>query len=126
LNISAPRTSGFYNTVMAPGTFFDPSGKYEPQDTLYKLTVHKPSRPLPIYLPAIFTYTPVTHPIPGSIHTIKPDNYGSNTPNYNEFSEKDLKNMPTTTVKVKAWQFPVKMQCAQGLSSYQRIGYHRQ
>jgi hypothetical protein len=97
---------------MAPDTFSDPFGQYEPQDTLYKLTVYTPPRPPPKYLPAIFTRIPVTHPVLGSVYTIKPNNYGSKTPNYEDFSQKDLANMLTKTVKVKAWRFPVKMRCA--------------
>jgi hypothetical protein len=94
------------------GLFFDRFGEYEPQDTLYKLTVHEPLRPPPRYLPAIFTRTAVTHPFVGSWHTIKSDNYGSRTPNYDDFCERDLANMSTRTVKVKAWRFPLDMRCA--------------
>jgi hypothetical protein len=97
---------------MALGQFFDPLGETEHQDTIYTLTVHKPLRPPPNYFPAIFTRAPVTYPKTGSTHTIKPDNYGSKTPNYDDFTELDLKNMPTKVVKLKAWQFPVAMRCA--------------
>jgi hypothetical protein len=54
----------------------------------------------------------VTHPSIGLRHTIKPDDYGSKTPNYDDFSEKDLTKMPTKAVPLEAWQFPVEMRCA--------------
>jgi hypothetical protein len=97
---------------MGLGPFFDPLGETEPNDTIYALTVHMPPRPPPKYLPVFFTRKPVTHPRTGVRHTIKPDNYGSKTPNYDDFLEKDLKQMPTKVVKLKAWQFPLAMRCA--------------
>jgi hypothetical protein len=97
---------------MALGRFFDLLGETESQNDIYTLVVYKPPRPPPKYLPAIFTRTPVTHLFIGTRHTIKPDNYGSKTPNYDEFSEKDLAKMHTKIVRLKAWQFPVEMRCA--------------
>jgi hypothetical protein len=96
---------------MALGPYYDPLGESEMQETLYTLTVHKPPRPPPKYLPSIFTRIPVTHANTGPAYTLKPSNYFSKTPNYDDFWEKDLKDMPTQVVKLKAWQFPLRMRC---------------
>jgi len=96
---------------MALGQFFDPLGETENQDTIYTLTVYKPPRPPPKYLPANFTRVPVTYHNTGT-YTIKPDNYCTRTPIYDDFEDLDLKNMPTKIMKLKAWQFPVGMRCA--------------
>jgi hypothetical protein len=87
---------------MVLGPFFDPLGEIEPKETLYTLTVHKPPRPAPKYLPAIITRTPVSHPFTRLRYTIKPDIYGSRFLNDDDFSEKDFAKMPTKTMQLKA------------------------
>jgi hypothetical protein len=96
---------------MTLGAHHDPLNETEPTDTIYTLTVHKPPRPPHPLIPSIFTRTPVTHPNSGASYTIKPDNFGSKKPNYDDFDEDDLADMPTKVVKLKAWQFPLRMRC---------------
>jgi hypothetical protein len=94
------------------GPYFDPSGDYEPANTVYTLKVRCPPRPPPKWLPAFITREPVRPGNTGRAHTIKPDNYGSGRPNYDYFTVNEMNSMSVKTVTIKSWQFPPELRCA--------------
>ncbi|KAF2641995.1 hypothetical protein P280DRAFT_517001 [Massarina eburnea CBS 473.64] len=90
------------------GQPFDPLGEYEDHDTIYTLSVSIPPRPPPRYLPSFLTRQPVSA-VPH--HIIRPTPLQSDPQTYDNFHPRDLSDMKTKTVKVKAHRFPLDMRC---------------
>lgn len=89
-------------------SYFDPLGETEPHTTLYTITVYIPPRPLPHWLPAIFSRTHNTYPNTGAAYMIRPDD---TNPDLDCFELKHLPDLPTKRIKIKSAWFPPEMRC---------------
>ncbi|KAF1954717.1 hypothetical protein CC80DRAFT_549898 [Byssothecium circinans] len=88
--------------------YLDPLNEYENHDTIYTLLIHIPPRPPPRYIPSFLTRTPV---VASHHHVIKPNPLQSDPQTYDMFELRDLPDMKTKTVKIKAYQFTLGMRC---------------
>lgn len=92
-------------SVPRTGQYWDPAGEYEFHNTVYTLTVFVPPRPPPRYLPAFLT-RPGLDVSP--YHIIRS---ARTMPDYTHFERRDLSDMRTKTIKVKAYRFPLELRC---------------
>ncbi|KAJ8115741.1 hypothetical protein OPT61_g2673 [Boeremia exigua] len=93
------------------GPYWDMVGEFEAHTTKYTLTVQCPPRPLPDWLPAIFTRPGPSKPNVGTAFTIRPSDYNPSNPNYNLLEFRHLKDMDSKTIKIISDNFPADLRC---------------